>query len=388
MYAISNDEFVEIFTSVLNKHAPIKHKCARANENPFITKEIRKAIMLRSKLLNKLHKQKSLTAEIAYKKQRNICTSLIRKTKQSYYRHISPQTVTNNKNFWKNIKPFFKNNTNTKDKIILTHKDEIHDDDRQVANIFNDYLANAVNELNIPSIPTVSVENADPLLQSIKKYDTHPSILKIKEKLDKNIPFKFSHITKEDVVKEINALKTSKATPKDTIPAKIIKEFQDIFAHKIFIDFNSSVDQGFFPSNLKLADVTPVFKKGDRLEKTNYRPVSILSSLSKIFERLLFNQLNYYFDPLLSKYQCRFRKGSSAQNCLLFMIEKLKKCLDNQGSTGILLTDLSKAFKCLDHDLLIAKLHAYGFDIKAVKLIQSSLTNRHQRVNINSTYRS
>ena len=70
------------------------------------------------------------------------------------------------------------------------------------------------------------------------------------------------------------------------------------------------------------------------------------------------------------------------------MIEKLKKCLDNQGSTGILLTDLSKAFDCLDHDLLIAKLHAYGFDIKAVKLIQSYLTNRHQRVNINSTYSS
>ena len=110
--------------------------------------------------------------------------------------------------------------------------------------------------------------------------------------------------------------------------------------------------------------------------------------MSKIFERLLFDQINDYIDPLLSKYQCGFRKGSSAQNCLLFMIEKLKKCLDSKGFIGILLTDLSKDFDCLDHDLLIAKLYAYGFDLNAVKLIQSYLSNRYQRVNINSTYSS
>ena len=391
LYAITNDEFVETFRQVLNKHAPIKHKVARANENPFITKEIRKAIMLRSKLLNKLHKQKMLTNEIAYKKQRNICTSLIKKAKRNYYSHINPKTVTDNKNFWKNVKPFFKENTTTKEKIILYDNNEIHDDDLKVANIFNDYFGNAVTNLDIPTIPTISINKVDidPLLQSIKKYDTHPSILKIREKLGhENFSFSFSHVTVEDISKEINALNTSKATPKDTIPAKIIKEFQSIFAHKIFIDFNSSVDSSSFPLNLKSADVTPVFKKGDRLEKTNYRPVSILSSISKVFERLLFNQMNKYFDPLLSKYQCGFRKGSSAQNCLLFMIEKLKKCLDNRGSTGILLTDLSKAFDCLDHELLIAKLYAYGCNINTVRLIQSYLTNRHQRVNINSTYSS
>ena len=147
---------------------------------------------------------------------------------------------------------------------------------------------------------------------------------------------------------------------------------------KDFIDFNHSIDTGCFPSNLKLADVTPIFKKGDRLDKSNYRPVSILSSLSKIFERLLFNQINDFFDPLLSKYQCGFRKGLSAQNCLLFMIEKIKKCLDNRGCTGILLTDLSKAFDCLDHDLLIAKLYAYGFDLKAVRLIKNYLTKLYK----------
>ena len=113
---------------------------------------------------------------------------------------------------------------------------------------------------------------------------------------------------------------------------------------KLFVDFNVAIDTGLFPNNMKLAGVSPVFKKGDRLDKANYRPVSILSSLSKIFEKLLFNQINDYMDPKLSIYQTGFRKNHSSQNCLLVMLEKLRKCLDSKGSTGILLTDLSKGF--------------------------------------------
>ena len=79
---------------------------------------------------------------------------------------------------------------------------------------------------------------------------------------------------------------------------------------------------------------------------------------------------------------------SNLKNCLLFMVEKLRQCLNNKGSTGILLTDLSKAFDCLVHDLLIAKLHAYGFEYNAIKLICSYFNRRYQRVRINSTYSS
>ena len=96
---------------------------------------------------------------------------------------------------------------------------------------------------------------------------------------------------------------------------------------------------------------------------TTDRPVSILPNLSKNFERLMFNQLSNYFRDILSKYQCGFRTGHSAQDCLVAMIEKWKICIDNGGSCGALLTDLSKAFDCLPHDLLLAKLHAYGIDI-------------------------
>ena len=95
-----------------------------------------------------------------------------------------------------------------------------------------------------------------------------------------------------------------------------------------------------------------------------------------------------YTENILSNYQCGFRKNYSSQHCLLVMLERWKRCLDKKGSAGVLLTDLSKAFDCLNHDLLIAKLHAYGFDYNSLKLIQDYLSYRFQRVRINSSYSS
>ena len=112
-----------------------------------------------------------------------------------------------------------------------------------------------------------------------------------------------------------------------------MKENEDRLGLKIVIDFKSSVAFGTFPNNQKLADVN--------------RPVSILPPF-------LFCQIEKYMDGKLSMYQCGFRKDMSAQNCLLFMIEKWRICRDNKGKTGVLLTDLSKAFDYLNHELFIA----------------------------------
>ena len=91
-------------------------------------------------------------------------------------------------------------------------------------------------------------------------------------------------------------------------------------------------------------------------------------------------------EPYLSIFQCGFRKNLGAQNCLLFLLERWRKCLDNKGCTGVLLTDLSKAFDCLKHGLFIAKLDAYGFDYNSIKFINSYLTGRFQKVRINTNY--
>ena len=127
-------------------------------------------------------------------------------------------------------------------------------------------------------------------------------------------------------------------------------------------------------------------KKDDKTDKTNYRPVSTLPSISKIYERLLYSQIETFIENKLSHNQCGFRIGYSVQHCLIKMLEKWKSALDNKKHTGALLTDLSKAFDFINHDLMIAKLEAYGFEYKALKLIYSYLTNRYQRVNVNSEY--
>ena len=144
-------------------------------------------------------------------------------------------------------------------------------------------------------------------------------------------------------------------------------------------NINFCTENSIFPSDLKAADVTQAFKKKSKISKDNCRP--ILPNISKIYERCLYNQMQTYFDNLLPKHQCGFRKGFNAQHCLVSTVEKWKKGVDNGLAFDALMTDLSKAFDCLHHELLIAKLDAYGFDIKSVKLTQQYLSNRKQRVN-------
>ena len=115
--------------------------------------------------------------------------------------------------------------------------------------------------------------------------------------------------------------------------------------------------------------VSPLHKKGRKDNKENYRPVSILPALSKILGRILFEQISVYFDKFLSDQQCGFRKGYSTQHCLLNLLEKWKNSVDKGKAFGALLTDLSKAFDCLDHELLTAKLNAYGFTLPVLPLI-------------------
>ena len=130
---------------------------------------------------------------------------------------------------------------------------------------------------------------------------------------------------------------------------------------------------------MKLTDVTPANKKKSKNSKDNYRPVSILSNISKNYERRIFDQIPLFFYTLLSKYQCGFRRGYNAQHCLITLIEKWKKSVDNDGAFGALLTDLSKAFDCLSLELLIAKVDAYGFDKSSLKLIHMHLPNSKQK---------
>ena len=147
---------------------------------------------------------------------------------------------------------------------------------------------------------------------------------------------------------------------------------------------NSSIKSSNFPSCLKSTDVTPLHIKGKKYEKDSYRPVSILPTLSKCFEKCMFSQMSAYFDEIFSKYQYGFRKGYNTQQYLLVLLKKWKTALDKGKVFGALLTDFTKAFDCLNHELLIAKLNAYGFTLPA--LIHDYFSDRGQRARVNNSY--
>ena len=178
----------------------------------------------------------------------------------------------------------------------------------------------------------------------------------------KDLQVSFNFETKNKILAEIHNLDNKKDCKEGNIPVQTIKDNTDIFSEFTFRNFNNSIFDVTFSTRLKNVDVIPVFKKEDRNYVENYRPVSILPNLSKIYERCLYDQMYKYFNHILSKWQCGFRKGFSTQHCLLVMTEKWRKCLDKGGISGAILTDLSKAFDCILHDLLVAKLAAYGFD--------------------------
>ena len=149
---------------------------------------------------------------------------------------------------------------------------------------------------------------------------------------------------------------------------------------------NASICNGIFPDVLKLAEVCPVFKKGDKFLKENYRPISILPSFSKVYERILYNQISAYFEKLFSQHLCGFRRKYSTQHALLRMLSHWHQCLDKSGVVGTILMDLSKAFDTLDHNLLLAKLFAYGVDKKSLRLLKCYLSNRYQRTKVGSSF--
>ena len=211
----------------------------------------------------------------------------------------------------------------------------------------------------------------DPVTRAIEKFKTRPSVLIIKDKIFQGNTFSVTEVSQSEVEKEIKNLIVKKAETHKNIPLKVLKTSAMVTAVTLQQLYNQALTTGEFPSNLKNANVTPVFKKNNPLNKENYRPVSVLPIISKVFGKLMQNQMNLSIKSFLSHYLCGYRKDFNTQHALISLIERWRKSLDNKGYGGAVLMDLSKAFDTLNHDLLIAKLHAYGFDIKTLKLLYS-----------------
>ena len=229
---------------------------------------------------------------------------------------------------------------------------------------------------------------SDPVKRAIKKFGHHPSIIDIRKNVTVTTKFSFSEIDATEMISEVNNLNSKKSGTFMNIPVKRLKETVDIVAQPLTDIWNVEIVLGHkFSSKLKLADITPLHKKLETVLKENYRPVSLLPVVSKLFERLMQKQMVAYIEKFLSPYLCGYRKGFNAQYALIAMIEKWKKCLDGRGGyAGAILMDLSKAFDTIDHELLIAKLAAYGFEEGALEIVHSYLSDRWQRTKVNTSF--
>ena len=127
-------------------------------------------------------------------------------------------------------------------------------------------------------------------------------------------------------------------------------------------------ETGCFSDSLKAANITPIFKRDDPFHKANYRPVGMLSLISTVYERLIYNQLSEYSESFLSHVLCGFRKAYNTQHALFKLFQSWQKELDNEGFVGTILMDLSKAYDCIQHELLIAKLKSYGIGNGSLRL--------------------
>ena len=361
---ITYETFETTFLNLFNLHAPIKQKYVRANNAPFMNKILSKAVMNRSRLRNMFLRNPTINNKANYNKLRNYCTKLFRKEKKKFYNNLDIKLITDNKTFWKTVKPFFSEKHINRKKIILLEGEEIISDDAEVAEYMNNFFSNIVENLNIIGYSTEELpcnSEQDIIPNIITKFSNHPSIIKIKDKNDIRDRFHFSMSNVAEISAHLQSLNIKKPTTSNNIPAKIIAENYDIISPFITNIYNECKTISNFPAPLKCADITPAHKKDETTKKDNYRPVSILPSISKIFERDMFDQISLYFNNILSPFLCGFRQGYSTQHCLIIMIERWRKALDNSKIAGALLTDLSKAFDCLNHELLIAKLEAYGF---------------------------
>ena len=279
------------------------------------------------------------------------------------------------------IKPFMTNKGMIANKdITLIDRENVITDVSELSQIFNKHYINIVEKR--------SLNDSDVIGRIIKSYQNHPSVLKIKNKFGSDLnSFDFQQIKAPEVKKLLKEIDIKKAVGVDTIPPKLIKIGADIIAEPLTLATHCCLRQGIFPENAKVASVFPLDKgKPDKYDVLNYRPVSILSTFSKIYEKVIKNQLASYLDKYFSPLISAYRKSYSTQQVLIRLLEEWKEKLDKNFIVGAVLMDLSKAFDCIPHDLIIAKLAAYGFKRETLRLIYSYLNSRKQCVKKNNTY--
>ena len=234
------------------------------------------------------------------------------------------------------MKPFFSDKGGIRDKIVLVENEELISGDIEVAETFDTYFSNSNEALGITEnkllLNPVGVSDSG-VMKCIKKFEAHPSIISIKHHVNIQCRFEFLPVTAEDMEKELGALNSRKHG--GCIPTKQLKKMKHVVSKPLTDIWNNEcVKNRLYPGRLKLSDITPVFKALESSFKKNYRPISVLPIISKLFEKIMDKQIDEYVDQFLSKFLCGYRKGYNPQITMVHMVEKWKMARDRGGHAG------------------------------------------------------
>ncbi|MCW4336379.1 MAG: reverse transcriptase domain-containing protein [Candidatus Thiodiazotropha endolucinida] len=361
------DSWTNILFTILNKHAPLKTKRVKRNNQPgWMNDDIKVAITQRD--INHCNKNWN-----EYKYWRNQTTTLIRSAKKDFFN----KAITENKDnayLWRHIKDLNGKTSASKLPAELVIDGTSFCKPQDIVENLNIFFSSLSDTLN----------SSQPINGSEVNWKTLSE--HIENKVPADVKFRIPIMKLSDLKSYINSLDASKATGLDGISPRIIKLSSDIICPTLLDIINVGFISGNFPDSLKTARINPIHKGGARCDPANYRPISILSVISKIIEKHvtkhLFGYLNKY--QLLHKSQSGFRKHHSCNTALINLVDNWLKGIDNCETVGAIFFDLRKAFDVVDHNLLLKKLASYKFDPMSLNWVRSYLTNRSQCILENS----
>ena len=354
-----------LFKDVLDQHVPLKKKWIRGDQLPWISPDLLRKISHRNKLFKRHKRNPTSTSWDDYKRQRNKVTSL----KCNAVKRFCCDTSLSAKHpgeFWRKMKPLLPTSSGKNIQgVILVEDSGVVSDPGRVAEVFSDYFANIIQLGH----------------RSDTDYTDHPSIRALSN-VRFSSEFNYSPVSTSYICNILDHLNPRKAVGVDGISPRILRLGSPVLAEKVTNLINFCILNRSLPSEWKQAHLTPVFKRGVDTDKANYRPVSILTSLSKVFEKVIYDQTWNAFHNVLSSNLSGFMKTHSCCTALLKMTEHWRSSIDNKEAVAAVAVDLRKAFDAIDHSLLLAKLKAYGFSTRALQLMSTYLLGRQQCVRL------
>ena len=337
--------------------------------NPWLTSGILKSINFKDKLYKTLMQTSKDSTDYPvllsnFKVYKNIIRRSIMLAKRDYYRNAFNRYSTNMKKTWQTISQTLNRRKRDRDfpqEFKLANGNTISEP-KKIANAFNDFFIG----IGDGGVSNESTNN------DFNRYMPSKA----------NCTLMFEPITVDTISRIISGLKPKTSTGIDNISNKLLKFVKNVISEPLSIIINQMLKLGIFPDLLKISKVVPLYKKDDDSNLSNYRPISLLPSISKIFEKVLLEQLTTYLDNnnLIHNHQYGFRKRHSTEYAALHIVDYLNYEMDLKRTPINLYLDLSKAFDSLSHKILISKLKHYGICDIALKLMKSYLENRKQYV--------